>query len=186
VATPRNGHHYLFRRPKELGETKGKIAPAIDIRDRAYVIAAGSVMSNGPRYSLQNGSIELLAAAIGSATLPELPDWLSALVAKPTPGKNTATGYAAPPRFTPAGDVRRRLTGLVRAVALAPPGERNAMLHWGACRVGELVQAGLITEEAAFAMFVEAGSSAGLSTRETIATVKSGVAKGSGSAHHGR
>lgn len=185
VRTPRDGCHCLFRRPVLLRSTKAKIGPAIDVRDNAYVIAAGSVMANGLRYTLENGTVSMLAAAIGGKTLPELPDWLSALMASPAlplPRKVESRNDAV----QCAVDVRERLKGLLRTVAFASPGERNAKLHWAACRVGELVQSGVISEEAGFALITQAGTYAGLPAREVIATVKSGLSKGRGSAGHGR
>ncbi|MDR3413289.1 MAG: bifunctional DNA primase/polymerase [Formivibrio sp.] len=175
IATPRDGYHHVFRRPVHLGDTKGKIAPAIDIRDRAYVIAAGSVMANGLCYSLQNGSIEQLAAGIGNATLPELPDWLSVLVAKPDPKKNTAPGYVAHQTFPPSGDLRQRLAGLVRTVARANPGERNTKLHWAACRMAEIVWEGGLQRPTAIAILVEVGVNVGLPKAEAQLTAESGI-----------
>ena len=175
VRTPRDGMHCIFRRPDALGDAKAKIGPAIDVRDNAYVIAAGSVMANGLQYTLFNGSVEQLAAAICHDTLPELPSWLAKMVAKPVVPLQLKAGS---PNFTDQTSeaIQQRLKGLVRTAALASPGERNAKLHWAACRAGELVQAGLITQDAAIALFAEAGAYAGLPARETIATVKSGIA----------
>ena len=177
VQTPNHGLHCLFRRPPLLGDTKARIAPAIDIRDNAYIISAGSIMANGLVYTLQNGSLKSLAEAIGGDTLPILPGWLAAMMIKPLaiPQSHYASSVNS---IGDLSGLRRRLSGLVRTVALARPGERNATLHWAACRVAELVQAGLITEEVAYGLFTKAGTYAGLSTRETIATVKSGLAKG--------
>jgi hypothetical protein len=66
---------------------------------------------------------------------------------------------------------------LVRTVVLARQGERNATLHWAACRLGELVRQGQIHPDAAFALIVEAGRHAGLSPREAAATARSGLIK---------
>jgi Bifunctional DNA primase/polymerase, N-terminal len=185
VRTPRDGRHYLFRRPDALGDTKARIGPAIDIRDNAYIIAAGSVMANGLQYTLLNGSVEQLAVAISHDTLPELPSWLSKMAGKPVaPPQRIAGRTNVADQNSEAS--RQRLKGLVRTAALASPGERNAKLHWAACRAGELIQAGLITEEAAFALFAEAGAYAGLLAREINATVRSGLSKGRGSARYGR
>lgn len=185
VVTPRDGRHCVFRRPIELSDTKARIAPAIDVRDRAYVVAAGSVMANGGRYTVQNGSLEQLAAAIGSASLPELPQWLVATIEKP-PLLPPASIERARSEAMAGCDVERRLTALVRKVVLATKGERNAVLHWAACRAGELVSAGAIHGETAVALFTEAGRHAGLPIHEARATARSGVHKGQASADHGR
>lgn len=184
VQTPRQGVHYLFLRPSALGDTIARIGPAMDVRDNAYVIAAGSVMASGLRYALRNGSVEMLAAAVGSRTIPELPEWLAIMISKPA--------IALSRKFESWNDAGRsiahiqgRLKGLVRTAALAAPGQRNATLHWAACRAGELVQEGLIAEEAALALLAEAGTYAGLPLRETMATVKSGIASARGSLRRG-
>ncbi|HEX4078245.1 MAG TPA: bifunctional DNA primase/polymerase [Rhizomicrobium sp.] len=183
ISTPRDGLHCLFQRWPEMGQTKAKIVSAVDIRDNAYVIAAGSIMADCRRYSLSNGSLEQLAKAIGNRNLPEVPQWLVALMVKP------AT-VAIPvkimkPNDTRAGPVKRRLIGLVRRVVSAPKGERNSTLHWAACRAREIVCDGSIQIETAIALLTEAGRQAGLPVREASATVRSGVQVGYGSARNG-
>lgn len=176
IATPRNGLHLLFQRPKDLGDTRATVAEAIDTRDNGYVIAAGSIMANGYSYHLCNGTVETLACAIGRAALPLPPAWLTALLSKPLVAAAT---YYRPsnPTVPPVSDMRPRLSALVRTVVLARQGERNATLHWAACRLGELVRQGQIHPDAAFALIVEAGRHAGLSPREAIATARSGLVK---------
>lgn len=184
ISTPRDGLHYYFRRPAALGETRASLAPAIDVRDNGYVIAAGSLMATGLRYQLHSGTLEFLASAIGNKTLPELPPWLFAMVEKPKVDQ-VQKAHSFESREDDTRDVCNRLAGLLRAVALASPGERNAKLHWAACRAGEMVQAGLIPEAAAIEMFAQAGTYSGLPTRETVATVRSGLATGRGVVRRG-
>jgi hypothetical protein len=173
VSTPRNGRHYVFRRPSQLGDTKARIARAIDVRDNAYVISAGSAMADGRNYALAAGSVEQLAFAIAKKSLIELPEWLIAIVEKAENSNQIATGFKQS-----AADInaKPRLAGLIRAVVLAQPGQRNATLHWAACRAGELVKAGTIHRDAAAALLMEAGSQAGLRPREVRATICSGLA----------
>lgn len=175
IETPRSGLHLLFQRPRDLGDTRRTVAEAIDTRDNGYVIAAGSCMANGYGYRLCNGTVEALASAIGRAALPLPPDWLTALLAKPLAA---STGYRPlNPTVPHVGDMRPRLSALVRTVVLARQGERNATLHWAACRLGELARQGQIHPDAAFALIVEAGRHAGLSPREAAATARSGLIK---------
>jgi hypothetical protein len=178
VTTPRDGRHLIFRRPAELQDTRGKIASAVDIRDNAYVVAAGTRMANGLCYLLENGSPEQLAAAIGTATLPELPVWLAAMIVKP-PLVMTAPNGPANLACLSHGGSKRRLAGLIRKVVLARNGERNVTLHWAACRVGELVSAGAIKNETAIALLTTAGLQAGLPIYEALATIQSGIRGGS-------
>ena len=184
IATPRSGIHCLFSRPIKMGDTKANVAPAIDIRDNGYVVAAGSLMADARSYLLCNGSLEKLAAAIGNRTLPEVPQWLAASMVKP------AT-IAEPVKFSQltdasAANLKQRLSGLVRKVISAPPGQRNATLHWAACRAGELVRLGRIRGEVAVAVFTEAGRQAGLPEREANLTARSGVRIGHASVRHVR
>lgn len=179
ISTPRDGLHYYFKSPVSLGETRASLAPAIDVRDNGYVIGAGSLMATGRRYHLQSGTIEMLASAIGNRTLPELPPWLLAMVEKPK-ADQVQISKSFEYRESDTKDVCNRMAGLIRTVALASPGGRNATLHWAGCRAGEMVQAGLIAEAAAIEMLAQAGTYSGLPTRETIATIKSGLATGRG------
>ena len=166
VHTPRDGRHYYFRRPAGLGDTKNVVATAVDVRDNAYVIAAGSVMADGGRYMLQgNWSVDSLASAIAAGTLLELPSWLAELIAKPVVERSP---------LIVCGDPTRRLVGLVRTVVVAPKGRRNNTLYWAACVVGEMAFDGLISVQAALALLAEAGWSAGLTISEARATADSG------------
>lgn len=180
VVTPRDGRHYIFRRPQGLGDTKAKLAPAVDVRDKGYVVAAGSIMATGKSYRLESGSVHQLAKAIASAMLLAAPRWMVEAVAKPA----FPTCSQRVPLTLHADDIERRLAGLVKAVVLSKRGERNAILHWAACRAGELVDRGIVPAEVAFAMLVEAGRLAGLPRRESTATVRSGIRQAS--VNHGR
>ena len=67
------------------------------------------------------------------------------------------------------------IDGALRLVVTAAEGERNAVLHWAACRLGERVRAGQIGAGEAEGLLVAAGSSAGLIEREARATARSGL-----------
>ena len=71
-------------------------------------------------------------------------------------------------------DIRtsRKIEGIVGTIATAPEGQRNAILHWGACRLSELVHQSILTADDAFALAVEAGSRAGLPYAEASRTAK--------------
>lgn len=191
VITPRDGRHFIYRRPDGLGETRGKIGSAVDVRDNAYVVAAGSVMATGGCYALAAGTVSQLAAAIASGSLPLLPQALCDLIAKPAPPPRRHKEHVPSPLPGAISarcevDPRPRLAGLVRAVASAPPGQRNATLHWAACRAGELVGAGVLPLHVAFAALVEAGFIIGLTERETVATIRSGMSASPPGQPHGR
>lgn len=181
VSTPRHGLHVLFRRPDDLGPTKAFIAPAGDIRDRAYVIAAGSTMANGLRYRLQRGSTRELAFAIGARRLLELPRSLAALVSKARSAIGADERQCLVTLGT--GSLRHRLKGLVRAVALAPVGHRNGTLFWASCRIGDFVRAGLMDYGTAYTLALEAAISSGLAHNEATATIRSGFRTAIGGGH---
>jgi hypothetical protein len=67
------------------------------------------------------------------------------------------------------------LLGLLRAVATAKPGERNALAFWGACRAGEMVASGLMQADAAAALIAEAAMRSGLPAAEAQRTAWSGI-----------
>jgi hypothetical protein len=69
----------------------------------------------------------------------------------------------------------RAIDGVLRLIATAAEGERNAILHWGACRFGERVRAGLLGADEAERMLVAAAAASGLAEREARTTARSGL-----------
>ena len=179
VHTPGDGLHFIFQKPAGLAKTKGKIAEAVDVRDNGYIIAPGNILPDGRRYALVNGSIEQLAAAIARRSLPLMPEWLIAAALQPN---RTPLPLKAP---TNAEAVTGQLRGLVQTVIGATVGNRNRILFWAACRIGGLVQQGVLREEAAYALLQEAGQHAGLGQSEALATALSGLRQGQQDAAHG-
>lgn len=171
VQTPSGGGlHVLFRRPAELGKTRGTLTAAIDIRDNAYIIAPGSVLPDGRQYQLLNGTIWELAEAIGKRTLPILPNWLAALIVQPALQARTQVQTPTNP-----DTLKKQIGGLVRAVVCAREGNRNRALFWASCRVSALVAQNVINEGAALALLIEAGRQAGLTNSEAVTTARSGL-----------
>ncbi|MEQ1724416.1 MAG: bifunctional DNA primase/polymerase [Sphingopyxis sp.] len=170
VETPRNGIHAIFQRPKHLGKAKGKLCAAVDVKDNGYIIVPGTIMPDGRAYHLLNGTVEQLAYAIGAATLPIAPFWLTALletqIVAPTEQRQT--------NFSAEG-LENSLRGLVRKVVEAPEGCRNSILYWSSCRLGELVAQGDVDQDTALGLLIEAGQQAGLARHEAVATARSGL-----------
>lgn len=81
------------------------------------------------------------------------------------------------PQISPATTVAR-LHGLLRVVAAAAHGERSKCLYWAACRVGEMINEGQVSEAGATAMLVTAGENVGLSEQEATAIVGNGIRHG--------
>ena len=172
VQTPGDGLHFIFQKLPGLARTKGTIAEAVDVRDNGYIIAPGNILPDGRRYTLLNGSIEQLAAAISSRSLPLMPQWLIAAVMQPN---RTPLPFKAQ---TNAEAATGQLRGIVQTVIGASVGNRNRILFWAACRIGGLVQQGVLREEAACALLQEAGQHAGLGQSEVLATAMSGLRQG--------
>ena len=69
----------------------------------------------------------------------------------------------------------RRLKQILRRVATAHEGERNAITYWASCRLAEMVTTGLISTNDATAYAIDAAMAAGLPRNEAINTVRSGL-----------
>jgi hypothetical protein len=72
---------------------------------------------------------------------------------------------------------------LVRLVAAAREGERNALTFWAACRAGEMVASGFLDAGWAIGVIAEAAIQAGLARPEAERTARNGVRQTSGIAH---
>lgn len=84
-------------------------------------------------------------------------------------------------RITPAvmaSDVQI-LERLARRVIHTPEGQRNSLLFWAACRVGEAIRSGKIDEQCGFAVLSGAALRAGLPASEAKGTIASGIRTGS-------
>lgn len=171
VATPGKGEHHYFRCPPDLGPTKGKPAPGVDVKDNGYVVAAGSVMGSGGVYRLVSGSVEELARAISNGTLPVLPPALAEFISQPAPRPTISPSLYA-------DGAEARFTAILRKLASAREGERNNLLHWCACRVGEMVRDGQVDENFGIRALTLVAQHIGLPARAATKTIDSGVRRG--------
>jgi hypothetical protein len=154
--TRSGGLHVLFGHTAGLRCWAGRPVPGIDGRaDGGYVVwwpAAGE-------------------GVICDATPAPWPTWLLAELHSPL--------SAAPNKVTiPDGHT---LVGLVRKVARAAPGERNAVAFWAACRAGEMAASGLIGADIAAAIIANAAILSGLPQAEAERTARNGIRAGLGS-----
>jgi hypothetical protein len=150
--TRSGGIHLYFRYAAGVSCSAGKLAAGVDTRgDGGYVIswfAAG-------------------LPCLDHSPPADWPAWLLAeLQPKPTP---------ALPLRPPSLRGGRAIDGALRLVATAAEGERNAVLHWAACRLAERVRDGQISATEAEALLVAAGRAAGLPEPEARATARSGL-----------
>ncbi|OKH66252.1 hypothetical protein EB74_04665 [Mycobacterium sp. SWH-M5] len=116
VQTGSGGWHVYYR---VTGPVRGKVdgVPGIDVKagGRGYLVAPGSIHPvTGKPYRLHR-----------DAPIADLPEHLRALIAQPT---------LTPPPPTPIRASGDRWDGLVRTVADAQEGGRNAALFWAAAR----------------------------------------------------
>ena len=150
-STKSGGRHLLFKPDDRVGCSAGKIHPHIDTRGR------GGYIIWWPAEGLE---------VLHGGVLAEVPEWIIKKL-EPEP-------YPVPvPRPVTVDSVCRKIEGIIGSIATARQGERNSLLHWGACRLWELVQQSILTPSDAFALAVEAGRQAGLPHVEACRTVKS-------------
>jgi hypothetical protein len=111
-------------------------------------------------------------SVLSDAPLAAWPEWLA------PPPKPASAGFNEPSGPRPAAHIEAALAGLVRTIASAPLGERNARLFWASCRAAELVANGELSKPHGAAVMIEAAGRAGLDLLEAGRTVKSAFSRG--------
>jgi hypothetical protein len=148
--TRSGGLHLLFQHGAAIRCSVGRLAVGVDVRgDDGYIIW-------WPAYGLP---------VLCNDPFARWPAWLPAILRPPT----------ARPHLPAVVPDDRSIGGLIRAVADAPPGQRNSRLFWAACRFGDRVRSNLMSEEVALAILQEAGHRAGLPAAEVRRTAASGM-----------
>jgi hypothetical protein len=153
-----------------LRNTHDSIGWKIDTRAHGgYVIAPGCPVSPS-RYQL-----------VDDRDPVELPDWLHhALTPKP-PTAHPAPATAA--ATNPSGYILAALRGEGQRVRTAPPGQHNATLCRAAYALGQLVGAGLLTQDTAQAVLTAAAdvlisADCGCTPREIARVITAGLTAG--------
>ena len=151
--TRSGGRHLLFAPNAEIKCSAGKLTRGVDTRGHGgYIIwwpACGHDVMHG-------------------STLAPVPQWiLRALTRPPAPFLTVVHPTTATPQ--------RKLDGILRTIAQAREGERNAVTFWGACRLAEMATEGAITRDNAVALAVEAASRNGLPRHEALRTAQSAL-----------
>ena len=159
IRTGAEGWHFYYR---HTGPVRGKVAGAegIDVKagGRGYLVAPGSIHPvTGKPYRIHRGG-----------PIADLPEHLQALIVQPVDAP-PARG-AVPDRNCTSGD---RWDGLVRSVAEAQEGNRNAALFWAAARA-----AADSAPPAVFSALAAAAHQIGLPANEIHQTIQSGQRKG--------
>lgn len=177
--TGSGGSHRLFRWPGfALGNSAGTaLGEGLDIRgEHGFVVAPPSVS--------RKGSYEVTL----DAEVADAPGWLverlrdhAAPVPRRLPQGRPVRGTGPVVGLARRGAARAQLRGLLTSVIGAEAGTRNNILHWAACRAGEMVAAGLVDEDVAIAALVDAAMRAGQPYGQAVATVLSGMRKAASS-----
>jgi hypothetical protein len=132
--------------------------------------------AGGPGHAAPRNSLPLTTDERNAQFLAAVTDMLAnkhgwrVKVSKP----KTSSGNGAP-RGGSGGGGGGSMLGLIRTVISAVDGERNSVTFWAACRVGEMVVAGDISESQAIAELVAAAGHVGLPQHEALRTIESGL-----------
>jgi bifunctional DNA primase/polymerase-like protein len=159
--TRSGGQHLLFQPDTRVRCTTGKIARHIDTR------GIGGYAIWWPACGLK---------VLHGEALAEAPDWLIAKL-KPTA---EVFQFLSRPLQPNSEAARRKLEGVIRVIAWATEGERNAKTFWGACRLAEMAREGFLSRDDAIAVTVEAASRTGLPRHEALRTAQSAFRKSIG------
>jgi hypothetical protein len=162
IRTGSGGWHLLFT-PTGLGN-RVRFLPGVDWRGRAgYVVLPPSLHASGNRYELTRpGPLSPVPAGLLQALTPPAVTRRSVM---PQPARRTGYGPAA-------------LAREAETVATTPKGERNDVLNKAAFSLGQLVASGHLTEAEVTERLLDAALAAGLSEREAIHTIASGLRGG--------
>lgn len=167
VATGGGGLHVYFRHPGgTIRNHAGRLGPGVDLRgDGGYVLAP-------PSHHASGGTYELLP---GPRCLPDLPDWIAE---PPTPPRDarplsTVSRVAAHEAWADAA-----LRGELQRLGQAVEGTRNDTLNRVAYRLGQIIGAGLLPEQATRDALIDRAIAIGLGEREALATTDSGLLAG--------
>lgn len=140
--TPSGGLHLLFRHAAGLGISAGRVAEGVDVR-------------------ADNGGVVWYPAhglPVHEAPVADWPEWLLVL-ARPKGGASRSqedidkresdapTSIGLEP--LPTRDLNTRIQSLIDRAGTAPDGNGNSCLFWSACRFGEMIVEGRVTEHVA-------------------------------------
>jgi hypothetical protein len=156
--TRSGGLHLCFQHASGLrnstGRDGGTLPPGCDVRaDGGYVVswfAAGF-------------------PCLDHSPIAPWPQWLVERLLRPEP----TTTPPEPRKSSPD----RAIEGLLKRLEQAGEGNRNATLHWAACRLGERIRAGEISRGEAEMSLIAAARHTGLGEPEAKATIKSGLGR---------
>jgi Bifunctional DNA primase/polymerase, N-terminal len=150
--TRSGGRHLLFQPHEKVGCSQSKIWAHIDTR------GLGGYIIWWPAQGLE---------VLHGGTLAPVPDWIIHKFNPPPPQQQVNESRL----WQINSD--RDLEPIIRTIACAPEGSRNAITYWGACRLAELSLAGRIGHMTAINLVVAAACRTGLSRQEALRTTQS-------------
>jgi len=160
ASTANGGTHIFFAHHPGV-RNRAALGPGVDTRgDGGYILAPGSVMSDGRRYEwIDHQGPDMPDFA-------EAPAWLLELVLPKTPEPVTTTKreYTYQPETNTGAEryASRAFEMEMDKLSGAPKGQRGQQLFASACSIGELVAARLISRSEAEAGLFDAAVSNGL------------------------
>ncbi len=169
--TSGGGLHLLYRHPGvKVTSGAGKLALKVDVKaDLAYVVAAPSVSRRTGRTYAWQGGWDVLD---DPDALAPWPGHLLDPVLSPPQEPTATVRRLRPPNITSAA---RHLEGVLRTVHNAAGGQRNQLVHWGACRIGAMASRGEVDVDAAAMALLEVGLAIGLPRSELVGSGSGGT-----------
>ena len=144
VHTGGGGLHYFFGTAEALRQTTGLLGDGLDTRipGKGYVILPPSLHENGTRYQWFDES----------QFIAPLPGWMARLLRYPP------KSYSTPLSTTRSTTkyAQAALEGEASNVASSIKGQRNSTLHIAALKLGTLVGAGVLEEDAVWMALTDA------------------------------
>lgn len=160
------GLHYYYYTDEPLGNSSGKLGHHIDTRGEG-----GQVVYPGSTHpERKNKYIWIPNHSITNMPIADLPDHIKTLLKSGPPGQYIPKNE---PDHIPE-DIRIEIEKL----KTVPQGQRNTELNNAALRLGHTIGAGDLKEGRVKRALLNAAIEIGLSEAEAIATIKSGVEKG--------
>jgi hypothetical protein len=162
-ATQSGGWHLLFKHRAGLRNSSSRLAKGVDTRgDGGYVIW----------WPFHLG---VLAPHKLDYQIADLPDELHQQLVNRPPKIMLHPGAAF---GRCVGEPHKKVQGILTAVAAAQEGERNRLLFWGACRIGDMIahrEIGPAEGAQSFQALNIVSVNAGLPPREVARTIRSAV-----------
>jgi hypothetical protein len=170
------GRHFIFKAPD--GTIKGganKLGPGLDVIHKGCIIVPPSLHVSGNRYTFQPDfdPIEMPVAP--------LPPWVLSLIQPPPRAAVTSSAPGRPldsrnRRAKPY--IEKALQDEIAAVRTATDGARNDAMNVAAFNLGTLVGSGYLDRATVERELTTTALAAGLSEREIIKTLRSGLDSG--------